>query len=866
MNPIREVIIEACEALPNADGLYVAALLSLGAGHPGIISAPISNTDQNQWAQVLQSLLSDCEQVAGDMFRQLSRLGIYHRFSVTRGLEISSNDEIFDIESIYSQTGSYCENPEVMEKLDDCVKSLQSSIGVVNLSHLRYSGGGVVAHKSLPAITSNFVMRQEPWRRLLEGLILDTDVNLQRVVVVSGMGGCGKTQLCAKFIHQHSFSFDHTFNIDGSSESSIQADLVSHIRSLGPKNSQAVLDDALLYLSDPRNTRWLLFFDNVDDVEINLATFLPDCNHGCILVTTRNRHLGRLASKAEWHLELDVMSENEAVSLLQNAVSRSQPVEDQKKLPEVAEALGYLPVALAQAGAYMYENLCSPEDYLRLYKQRHDQLLKYEGHSRHKANAYAAFEVSFRRLPPEVQDFLYITSHYHFSGFPIAAFDHAGTSGFRREPFEYQLRGSVFEESISLLKFIFFEGDRWADESMHKIIRLLQSYSMASFTSGFKTKFLRMHPLFHDWVVDRIPDEKRSLFLSAAARVLTCAQGERRMDTQLLPHILFVLSSPGAKLLHINDRASLSWSVGERGDPEYAKTLWTDIYETVSKLESSQSLALASASAELVLESQGRHSEAADIKVERIEQQKIMLGDGHIDVLRSMHDLAGIYFDLNRYSDAEVLAVEVVKRRAELKGDDHLDTLSSMHLLARLQQAQGRYAEAEALNKEVLKKWKEKFGEYPVDTFGSLHELAVTYYNAGLFSEVERLGAEVIKAQKERLGEDNPSTLLSVHLLAKAYQDQDRYSDAEELEVDLVQRQRKQLGDEHHDTLRSIYDLAWNYWRQGRYSDAKQLASELLETRRRVFGEDHPDTVSARDLLKELNASRGERSEVELSV
>jgi hypothetical protein len=63
----------------------------------------------------------------------------------------------------------------------------------------------VAAHKSLPAITANFVMRQEPWKRLMEGLVLSDEVNLQRVVVVSGMSGCGKTQLCAKFIQQHSF-------------------------------------------------------------------------------------------------------------------------------------------------------------------------------------------------------------------------------------------------------------------------------------------------------------------------------------------------------------------------------------------------------------------------------------------------------------------------------------------------------------------------------------------------------------------------------------------------------------------------------------------------------------------------------------
>jgi hypothetical protein len=34
--------------------------------------------------------------------------------------------------------------------------------------------------------------------------------------------------------------------------------------------------------------KWLLFFDNADDPKINLNHFLPHCNHGKILITSRN--------------------------------------------------------------------------------------------------------------------------------------------------------------------------------------------------------------------------------------------------------------------------------------------------------------------------------------------------------------------------------------------------------------------------------------------------------------------------------------------------------------------------------------------------------------------------------------------------
>jgi hypothetical protein len=64
-----------------------------------------------------------------------------------------------------------------------------------------HSGGGIVAHKSLPAINPNFVMREEPWNKLMDAMKEGVSPSNQKVVVVSGMSGNGKTELCTKFAH-----------------------------------------------------------------------------------------------------------------------------------------------------------------------------------------------------------------------------------------------------------------------------------------------------------------------------------------------------------------------------------------------------------------------------------------------------------------------------------------------------------------------------------------------------------------------------------------------------------------------------------------------------------------------------------------
>jgi GTPase SAR1 family protein len=52
----------------------------------------------------------------------------------------------------------------------------------------------------MPPLMSYFVMRREPWEKMKRGLLGDNmEEEEQRVMVISGMGGCGKTQLVIRF-------------------------------------------------------------------------------------------------------------------------------------------------------------------------------------------------------------------------------------------------------------------------------------------------------------------------------------------------------------------------------------------------------------------------------------------------------------------------------------------------------------------------------------------------------------------------------------------------------------------------------------------------------------------------------------------
>jgi hypothetical protein len=75
--------------------------------------------------------------------------------------------------------------------------------------------------------------------------------------------------------------------------------------------------DALKWFSG-KQEHWLLFFDNADDPKIDLNKFFPKCNHGNIVITSRNPGLRGYGQ----HFQVSDMNETEAVKLLLKCASQ----------------------------------------------------------------------------------------------------------------------------------------------------------------------------------------------------------------------------------------------------------------------------------------------------------------------------------------------------------------------------------------------------------------------------------------------------------------------------------------------------------------------------------------------------------------
>ncbi|PVG02351.1 hypothetical protein CPB86DRAFT_725334 [Serendipita vermifera] len=816
-NPCKQVISEACDLFGG--DTRVACLLSLGTGHPGITSlCPKNEGDDEEYLRVLQAMANDSEQTAESVNTQMGHLGIYFRLSVEQGLQTKENSTLA---WIIAQTKSYLDHKDTSRKVDHAIERLKLRQGLVALNQLKYSGGVQPYFKGAPRVTNHFVMRRVPWDRMVNTLVQSPlEPSEQSVVVLSGMAGCGKSQLVLKFMGEFKSRFKKVYFVDGSSQESIQIDLINLMRS-SEANCPTTFEDSLNLLCDPDNCEWLLVYDNVDDINLELVDLLPQCSHGFIIITTRNALLGPFASKEEFHIELDVMSENEAVQVIMSS-ARLRDLENKEPVLAIANELGCLPGALVQAGSYMLRSKCSPAGYLQRLRDHKTELMRRPTGDPQKYSAYAAFDLSYECLSATAQSLLLMLSFFHHVDFPMEAIHQAAEVQFRHDPFTLEERDTRFEESVQFLLNTFCTID--AGTPMFSIMTIdmvndeLQSYSLASVTSTPITALIRIHPLIHSWASSRVSTEKREVMKSAAVRLMASAAKERRLAVYMTSHINSLLSRDLGNTVSFNDRAIFGEVMRIARRTRNAQEIWENIYRAI-------------------------------LDREQDNMQPEEYKPGIIDV---MAYLANTYRGQIHHSKAEVLKEKVLECRRLHLGETHLDTLEAMMRLANTRRWQGRFTDAESLEKQVLESRKLQLGESHADTLHVMSNLAHTYYFQGRYSDSETLNKQVLDTKTLSLEPDHPEILQAKSNLAHTYTAQCRYSEAEALQTEVLKERMKALGEDHLDTAIAMKNVAFTYRVQRRYDEAMALQRRVLGARTKILGDGHADTLEA---MKNLAAT-----------
>lgn len=120
----------------------------------------------------------------------------------------------------------------------------------------------------------------------------------QRRLVLGGMGGIGKTQLAIAYANRHRSNYESVFWLNATSEAALRdsfrsmAELIFDVQTPEAVEGEQSLIRIRGWLSDKKNTQWMLIFDNYDDPSrFKIENYYPLASHGAIVITTRRPDL-----------------------------------------------------------------------------------------------------------------------------------------------------------------------------------------------------------------------------------------------------------------------------------------------------------------------------------------------------------------------------------------------------------------------------------------------------------------------------------------------------------------------------------------------------------------------------------------------
>ncbi|HBB36335.1 MAG TPA: hypothetical protein DDZ80_02365 [Cyanobacteria bacterium UBA8803] len=177
------------------------------------------------------------------------------------------------------------------------------------------------------------------------------------VAVVTGMAGVGKSALALHLAHELNPNFPDAqlyVNLRGTEGQPLEPleVLAGFLRALGvddPLIPQSLTERSELYRSLLSNKRALVLLDNARD-EFQIRPLLPDCATCAVLVTT-SRHLPAL--EEAMILDLPVMTDTEARSLLQKLVGVERTTAEPEATQQILDLCDRLPLAIRITGGIL---------------------------------------------------------------------------------------------------------------------------------------------------------------------------------------------------------------------------------------------------------------------------------------------------------------------------------------------------------------------------------------------------------------------------------------------------------------------------------------------------------------------------------
>jgi len=661
-------------------------------------------------------------------------------------------------------------------------------MGDRSVSHNQDRGAGALPPVwNVPHLRNpHFTGRQDLLRRLREALTSGHHAALTQAI--HGLGGVGKTQLAVEYCYRHQAGYEVVWWVRAEEPATPAADYAALAAELGlpekdAQEQERVVGAVRRWLE--HNGKWLLVLDNAPDPE-SVRTYLPRAATGHVIITSRHATWRGVAKP----VDVPVWPVWEAMEFLVNRTGEDDP----ELAADLAEALGYLPLALEQAAAYIEEvGACSMAGYLDLFRKQHQELLrKGKCSTGYEGKVATTWEMSFRQVEEESKAGAALLN--------LCAF---------LAPDDIPL--SLFAESAEFLPAPLHTvaADR---AKLNDAVAAARRYSLLQ-VSG---ESLSIHRLVQEVARGRLKlADEQSKWAEAAVRSVSAAFPYEADDPttwepsgRLLPH---GLASGG----HAEEAGAAT------------ETAW-NLMNLIG----------------LYLERRAEFGQAKAVLVRAVALAEAAFGPHHPDVADGVNNLGIVLRDLGDLTGAKECFERALRMGEAAYGPDHPEVAIRVNNLGLVLQDLGDLAGARECLERALRIGEAVYGPDHPEVAIRVNNLGLVLQDLGDLVGARECLERALRIDEAAYGPDHPEVATDVNNLGRVLLDLGDLAGAKECFERALRIHEAVYGADHPRVATDVNNLGGLLRAMGDLAGAKECFERALRIDEAVYGADHPEVAT----------------------